>query len=68
MSLTVEEMLQIGVLSDVKILAGEQGLSNRIVKTVVVIDVPNAGQWVRGGEFLLRQDIFSRMTLYHSLT
>ncbi len=53
MSLTVEEMLQIGVLSDVKILAGEQGLSNRIVKTVVVIDVPNAGQWVRGGEFLL---------------
>ncbi|MDR9768843.1 PucR family transcriptional regulator ligand-binding domain-containing protein [Acetomicrobium sp.] len=53
MSLTVEEMLQIGVLSDVEVLAGEQGLSNRIVKTVVVIDVPNAGQWVRGGEFLL---------------
>lgn len=53
MTLTVEEMLQIGDLKDVEVVAGERGLSNRVVKTVVVIDVPNAGQWIRGGEFLL---------------
>ncbi|MEN2995655.1 MAG: PucR family transcriptional regulator ligand-binding domain-containing protein [Acetomicrobium sp.] len=53
MPLTIEEMLQIGDLKDVEVLAGERGLPSRVVKTVVVIDVPNAGQWIRGGEFLL---------------
>lgn len=73
MPLTVEEMLQIGDLKDVEVLAGERGLSSRAVKTVVVIDVPNAGQWIRGGEFLLTSgylfadDEFSFIDLVDSL-
>lgn len=33
MPLTIEEMLQIGDLKDVEVLAGERGLSSRAVKT-----------------------------------
>ena len=53
MLFTVEQMLQIGSLREITVLAGEKGLSLRTVKTVVVIDVPHSDQWVRGGEFLI---------------
>lgn len=62
MPLTIEEMLQIGDLKDVEVLAGERGLPSRVVKTVVVIDVPNAGQWIRGGNFCSLRDIFLQIT------
>lgn len=53
MLFTVEQMLKIGSLQEITVLAGENGLSKRVVKTVVVIDVPHSDQWVRGGEFLI---------------
>ena len=53
MTLTVEQMLKIENLRGITVLAGKRSLAERIVKTVVVIDVPDSDQWVRGGEFLI---------------
>lgn len=53
LTLSVEEILKIGKLSSVSVLAGARGLSTRFVKTCVVIDVPDAHLWVRGGELLI---------------
>lgn len=53
MALTVSEMLRIGSLKGLTLLAGEKGTQERTVSTVVVIDTPEAHQWLRGGEFLI---------------
>ncbi|QTX31989.1 PucR family transcriptional regulator ligand-binding domain-containing protein [Aminithiophilus ramosus] len=53
MALTVSEMLRIGSLKGLTLLAGEKGTRERTVSTVVVIDTPEAHQWLRGGEFLI---------------
>ena len=64
MLFTVEQMLKIGSLQEITVLAGERGLSKRAVKTVVVIDVPHSDQWVRGGEFLITSGFLFADTPY----
>ncbi len=53
MPLTVSQMLRIESLKGMTLLAGEKGAQQRTVSTVVVIDTPEAHQWLRGGEFLI---------------
>lgn len=53
MPLSVEGILEILKDYGVSVLAGSRGLKTRHVQTCVVIDVPDAHLWVRGGEFLI---------------
>ena len=52
MSITIENMLKIESLSELKILAGYTGLQ-REVSSVSVIDAPDVNNWVKGGEFFI---------------
>jgi len=52
MSFTIEKMLKMENLSDLKVLAGHNGL-NRVIKYVTVMDAPDIEKWVGGGEMLL---------------
>ncbi|WP_164716678.1 PucR family transcriptional regulator [Paenibacillus whitsoniae] len=52
MHLTVEEALTIYPLSHAKLVAGHQGV-NRMLRSVNVMDAPDAGDWIKTGEMLL---------------
>ncbi|AYD39680.1 PucR family transcriptional regulator [Clostridium fermenticellae] len=52
MSITVENMLKINNFSDFKVIAGHNGLQRKVT-SVSVIDAPDVGNWVKGGEFLI---------------
>lgn len=51
MGISLFEALSLDGLKDAKVLAGREGL-NRIIRWVHVVDVPNATDWVHGGELL----------------
>lgn len=64
MALSVEETLSLSALSGIGVLAGARGLATRFVETVVVIDVPDAHRWIRGGEMLISSGyLFSKNPL-----
>ena len=48
----LKDILQVSLLKDAEVLAGKDGLTNRIV-SVNVLEVPDIVDWVRPGEFLL---------------
>ncbi len=48
----LKDILQVSLLKDSEVLAGSDGLTNRIV-SVNVLEVPDIIDWVRPGEFLL---------------
>lgn len=48
----VGELLKDGVFPDFRLIAGSDGLTRRI-KTVTVMDAPDADRWMRGGELVL---------------
>ena len=50
--ITVEELLDLDIMNEGKILAGKKGLTNVITK-VNVMEVPDIINWVEEGEFLL---------------
>lgn len=50
--ITIEEMLNLEVLKNAKILAGIRGLGNKVTK-INVMEVPDILDWVTAGEFLL---------------
>lgn len=50
--ITLEKLLTLDMLKGAKILAGSNGLNNRITK-VNVMEVPDIIEWVSEGEFLL---------------
>ncbi|WIV11681.1 PucR family transcriptional regulator [Proteiniborus sp. MB09-C3] len=50
--ITVKELLELEIMKDAKILAGEGGLDRRITK-LNVMEVPDIVNWVEDGEFLL---------------
>ena len=50
--ITVEKLLEMPVLSGLKVVAGRQGL-DREVKVVSVMDAPGSYKWLKGGELLL---------------
>ena len=52
MPLTVGDALRLGVMQNVRVVAGHQGLARQI-RWVHIIDIPEIVQWVRGGELLL---------------
>ena len=52
MPVTVEQILQLDVLKDARILAGREGLSRRI-GSVTVGEVPDIADWLSGGELVL---------------
>lgn len=49
---TVKEMIEKCGLSDLKVLAGGEGLDNE-VSSVTVFDAPDAYRWSKGGEFII---------------
>jgi len=51
MTITVREALQIGRLAEAELLAGAAGLDN-LIKTVDIIDVPDAAIWFRRDSLL----------------
>ena len=52
MSLTVGSLLEIPELEGIELIAGQSGLG-RCVKSVNVMEAPDIGQWLHGGELLL---------------
>jgi purine catabolism regulator len=52
MGLTVQEALEIASLKKAKVVGGHQGLNN-IIRFVNVMEVPEVGKWLRGGELLI---------------
>lgn len=52
MSVTVEQILKLGALSQARILAGGKGL-DRVVSSVTVGEVPDIAEWLSGGEIVL---------------
>ena len=50
--ITVKELLELDILENAKVLAGERGLNRRITK-VNVMEVPDILDWVGDGELLL---------------
>ena len=52
MSVTVEQVLKLGALTQARVLAGSQGLS-RTVSSVTVGEVPDIAEWLSGGEIVL---------------
>ncbi len=52
MPVTVEQILQLPVLKDARLLAGEDGLDRRVA-SVTVGEVPDIADWLSGGEMVL---------------
>ncbi|GHV42124.1 hypothetical protein FACS1894187_24200 [Synergistales bacterium] len=52
MPLTVKQILEMPELAGVKLIAGESGL-DKTVESVNVMEAPDIGRWLRGGELLL---------------
>lgn len=52
LKIQLRDILNVDLLQDAEVLAGERGLSNSIV-SVNVMEVPDIIDWVRPGEFLL---------------
>ncbi|MEW6621523.1 MAG: PucR family transcriptional regulator ligand-binding domain-containing protein [Bacillota bacterium] len=52
MSISVAEVLLLPPFENANVIAGKKGLS-RIIKGVTVVDTPDVGQWLKGGELLL---------------
>ncbi|MDI6871179.1 MAG: PucR family transcriptional regulator ligand-binding domain-containing protein [Bacillota bacterium] len=52
MLMTVREVLALPSYEGARLLAGSKGLDNRVIR-VDVIEVPDAVEWMRGGEFLI---------------
>lgn len=50
--LTVKQLLDIGELKDLKLVAGEQGVDN-MIKNAITMDNPDMVHWMRNGELLL---------------
>lgn len=48
----VGDLLKDGVFPDFRLIAGSDGLTRRI-KTVTVMDAPDADRWMRGGELVI---------------
>jgi len=49
---TVKSLLTIPSLSELKVIAGFNGL-NREIKAVSIMDAPDSYKWLKGGEFIL---------------
>lgn len=54
---TVGKVLKLEILSRAKVIAGREGLNNEI-KSVTVAEVPDAADWLRGGELVLTTGYF----------
>ncbi|SMB81613.1 PucR C-terminal helix-turn-helix domain-containing protein [Desulfonispora thiosulfatigenes DSM 11270] len=52
MRVTVKEILSLDILKNAKVVAGENGLNNKI-EYIDVIEVPDFGDWIRKNTFLL---------------
>ena len=52
MPVTVAQILQLDVLKEARVLAGEAGLDHR-VSSVTVGEVPDIADWLSGGEMVL---------------
>ena len=52
MPVTVGQILQLPVLKDARLLAGEEGLDRRVT-SVTVGEVPDIADWLSGGEMVL---------------
>ncbi len=52
MTVTVEQVLKLGALSQARVLAGARGL-NHAVTSVTVGEVPDIAEWLSGGEIVL---------------
>ncbi len=64
MSLSVRDILNLDKEYRFSVIAGARGLDTRQVSTCVVVDVPDAQSWIRGGEFLISAGyIFTRNPL-----
>lgn len=50
--ITVRELLELDVMKEAKVLAGKDGIENKITK-MNVMEVPDIVNWVEAGEFLL---------------
>jgi purine catabolism regulator len=50
--ITVDMLLKMPALQNLKVVAGESGLG-REVRSVSVMDAPDSHKWLRGGEFIL---------------
>jgi len=50
--LTVKQLLDIGELKDLRLVAGEQGADN-MIKNAITMDNPEMVHWMRNGELLL---------------
>ncbi|MCD6434892.1 MAG: PucR family transcriptional regulator ligand-binding domain-containing protein, partial [Clostridiales bacterium] len=50
--LSVEELMELDIMKDAKILSGKSGINRRITK-MNVMEVPDILDWVSSGEFLL---------------
>lgn len=50
--ISLEKLLELDILKDSKVLAGNEGLNNKITK-VNVMEVPDIIDWVSKGEFLI---------------
>lgn len=50
--ISVEELMNLSILKNAKLLSGEEGLSNKITE-INVMEVPDIVDWVKPGEFLL---------------
>ncbi len=57
--LTVRDSLEIGRLSEARILAGEHGLS-REIKSVTIMDIPDLPNWLSGGELVIAGVLFQQ--------
>ncbi|WP_080872621.1 PucR family transcriptional regulator [Oceanobacillus timonensis] len=52
MGITLESAMEIGGLKECRILAGREGLSNRI-DNVTIMEVPDVTRWLKGNELLI---------------
>lgn len=52
MDITVRDLIELKLLTDIEVLSGEQSLINKIT-TVIVLDGPDEIEWIQGGEFVL---------------
>ena len=52
MSFTVRDMLDLEVLNNIDVVAGYEGLNNK-VENITFLDAPDAVKWLRGSEFII---------------
>ena len=52
MLMTLRQMLDMDIFKDMEVLAGHEGL-DVVVKSVTVMDAPDAARWMKGGEILM---------------